>query len=873
MKRFTSINKCQKEVVRKLTGTTLISLIVSLAFGQSDSLTRQDTSDDLVKKDAFPIVMRAGEQYKASGWKTLWWGKHYRREWATPVSFPVLDMENFAGGLMPIKIGGGHESKSLRVLGSNGKEYVMRTMDKSLNSLVPDDFKGTFLNDVVNDQISTAHPYGPIAVAKMASSLSFMHANPVIYYVPDDSRLGEFAEIFANKLCLVEERPSGKGWEHSDLFGNADDIVNTEKMLDIVFESSKNAVDQNSFLRVRFFDMIINDWDRHEDQWVWAEKKINEHRLYFPIARDRDQSFSKTDGFNLFWISQPWALRPLENMDRHVRDIRGANFSAANLDQQFLNGLTIEDWKQNIQFIQKHLTDSVIKDAIYTMPAEVNKISGDFLVRRLIERRDNLMRDGMHYYSMLAKQVTINGSADNEQFIIDQEKENEVTVTGLRAENDTFYHRVFNRHETKAISIYGLDGDDQYIVKGNAKNHFIIRLIGGEGKNQYVAGSSSRGKSYKIYDSLHHEGFSRKTFWVNRHWDTLYRYNRVSVKYDWYLPLILPSYNPDDELSISAGLIYKKQRWGKTPYAWQQLLLVNYSTGTSSVGFNYKGLFKQSLGKWDIDLAAYYKGPRYTMNYYGLGNETELNGKERSFFKVKANDLYVSPGVSRAWKSSHLRLGLQYQIVEILTSQDRFVTSPGAKLDPSVFSSINYAGVNGEWTVSNAGDERYRTKGVDFTSGFSYLHNLDNTDRKILRINAEASIYHTFFNWLTFSHRTGAATIFGDYEFYQANTLGGSENLRGYWRSRFAGKSNFYQNTELRISFGNLKGYVFRGKIGVFGFFDDGRVWLKDDNSSELHTGYGGGIFFLPYNRAALTVSYAVSRDANVVAVRAGFLF
>jgi hypothetical protein len=841
-----------------------------MAFGQSQSLNSQDGP---VLTDATPIVMAAGAQYKASGWKTFWWGKHYRREWATPVSFPTLNLSSFAGGLTPLKAGGGHESKTLRLLGGNGKEYVIRTMDKSLNSLVPEDLKGTFLNDVANDQISSAHPYGPIAIAKMASSLSFMHTNPEIYYIPDDPRLGDFRETFANKLCLIEERPSGKGWEHSDLFGNADDIVNTDKMLKTVFESSYSTVDQNSFLRVRFFDMLINDWDRHEDQWVWAEKKTGEHREYIPIARDRDQAFSKTDGLTLFWISQPWALRPLENMDSHIKDIRGANFSARNLDQQFLNELTIEEWKQSIEFIQTHLTDSVITEAIYAMPEEVNKISGDLLVRRLIQRRDNLMRDGMRYYSMLGKHVTINGSSDNEQFIIGQEKAYEVSVTGLNSENDTFYHRIFKRHETKTINIYGLGGYDQYIVRGNAKNRFLIRLIGGEGNNQYVSDARSQGKTYKIYDSLHQEGLSRKTFWVNRHWDTLYRYTRTSVKYDWYLPLLLPSYNPDDELLISAGLVYKKQGWGKTPYAWQQLLLVSYSTGTSSVGLTYRGLFKQTFGEWDLEVSAYYKGPRYTMNYYGLGNETELNGKDHKFFKVKANDLYISQGVSRTWKSSHLRLGLQYQMAEILTSQNRFVTSPGAKLDPSVFSPTSYAGANGQWTVSNGNDERYPTKGVAFTTGFSYLHNLDNTDRKLLRINSAASFYHTFFNWLTFSHRTGAATIFGNYEFYHANTLGGNENLRGYWRSRFAGKSSFYQNTEIRVSLGNLKGYVLRGKIGIFGFFDDGRVWLKDDNSSLLHTGYGGGIFVLPYNRTALTVSYATSREADIVTVRAGFLF
>jgi len=275
----------------------------------------------------------------------------------------------------------------------------------------------------------------------------------------------------------------------------------------------------------------------------------------------------------------------------------------------------------------------------------------------------------------------------------------------------------------------------------------------------------------------------------------------------------------------------------------------------------------------DLDLEAFYKGPRYTFNFYGFGNETELMDNKRSYFRVKANDLFLSPGISRAWQKSLLRFGLQYERVEVLLSQDKFVTSPLAKLDSAVFSAINFAGINGQWTYSNTGEQRYRTKGVALASGFSFINNLDNTNRRMLKINGAASVYHTFFNWLTFSHRTGASTIFGDYEFYQASTLGGNYNLRGYWRSRFAGRSAFYQNTDLRIALANLKGYVVRGKFGFFGFFDDGRVWLKDEHSSKLHTGYGGGIFLLPYNSAALSLFYAKSNEVSMVTLRTGFFF
>src|SRR3954463_15097181 len=202
--------------------------------------------------DTTILVKAAGPQFAASGWKEFWWGEHYRREWATPVPFPVLYISTIDGGLTPLKVGGGHESKSLRFLSANGREYVLRTMDKSLDAVIPDEFKGTFLNDIVNDQVSIAHPYGPIAVARMADAISILHTNPKIYYVPDDPGLGEFRNIFANKLALLEERPSGKGWDHSDLFANAEEIVNSEEMLEHLFRSTKNPVDQKALLKVRF---------------------------------------------------------------------------------------------------------------------------------------------------------------------------------------------------------------------------------------------------------------------------------------------------------------------------------------------------------------------------------------------------------------------------------------------------------------------------------------------------------------------------------------------------------------------------------------------------------------------------------------------
>ena len=61
---------------------------------------------------------------KAKKFKRFLLGDHYRKEWAEPVEVEVLDLETQAGGLMPVRIGGGLQTKSLRLAGADGKEYT-----------------------------------------------------------------------------------------------------------------------------------------------------------------------------------------------------------------------------------------------------------------------------------------------------------------------------------------------------------------------------------------------------------------------------------------------------------------------------------------------------------------------------------------------------------------------------------------------------------------------------------------------------------------------------------------------------------------------------------------------------------------------------
>ena len=127
------------------------------------------------------------------------------------------------------------------------------------------------------------------------------------------------------------------------------------------------------------------------------------------------------------------------------------------------------------------------------MPAEVNKYSGDFLKKRLIQRKDNLSQYGMRYYRKLNKYVSIVGSAKKENFTINF-LDDAMSVTGLDEKNDTFYHRIFYPGQTKEVNIYGLESKDNFTISGNAKNKFKVRIIGGEETDTYITNRTASGK-------------------------------------------------------------------------------------------------------------------------------------------------------------------------------------------------------------------------------------------------------------------------------------------------------------------------------------------------------------------------------------------
>jgi hypothetical protein len=48
--------------------------------------------------------------------------------------------------------------------------------------------------------------------------------------------------------------------------------------------------------------MVINDFDRHEDNWDWAKFEKDSITLYKAFPKDRDHALSRVDGLIMHFV-------------------------------------------------------------------------------------------------------------------------------------------------------------------------------------------------------------------------------------------------------------------------------------------------------------------------------------------------------------------------------------------------------------------------------------------------------------------------------------------------------------------------------------------------------------------------------------------
>jgi hypothetical protein len=443
-----------------------------LSFAQNDSVT-----------------WHASDRYKNPSFLTkIFLGTNYRKEWETPVKLPVFRMNEL--GLKIKELGGGQQTISLQMADQNGHDWSLRSIDKNVSKALPKRLQKSFILYLTQQIISAAHPYVPLTIPVLADTLGVVAARPVIYYVPDDPAFGQYRSLFANTLALLEEREPTP--DHSDTKG-------TDKLLDKIFEDNDEQVDQEAVLKARVLDMLIGDWDRHSDQWRWAEKKKDGQKYFYPIPRDRDQAYFYSNGI-LVRAMQLLVLKHLVSYNDDLEKINSFNYKSWPFDKLFLNGLDKQQWTGMLRSVQAGLTDDVIHESIKKLPPEIYPIHGRDLERKLRGRRNKLLKKGLKYYRFLATDVTVYGSDKPEYFYVTGD--NKTTLVSVYEnkkgkQGRRLYERRFVKGDTHSITLKGLKGDDHFFVDDKT-NRIKLKIEGEDGADTYEV---KDGKKVEIIDS------------------------------------------------------------------------------------------------------------------------------------------------------------------------------------------------------------------------------------------------------------------------------------------------------------------------------------------------------------------------------------
>lgn len=845
-----------------------------IPFAAQTQLEAAIITSPLLQKDSV-VVQADPELDNVSRTHRKWFGENYRKEWAADTKLPVLKLSQLHGGLTPTQQGGGFQTKSLRLVDPSGKEWVLRNVIKNMEFLLPESMRETFAKDVIMDALSAQHPYSALIVPPLADAAGVPHTNPVIGVVAPDKNLGIYSGDFIDRICLLEERePLGK----SD---------NTPKMYKTLKKDNDNTVDTAVYFKARLLDLLIGDWDRHEDQWRWAYKKDKkENKRYQPVPRDRDQVLHVVDGVFPAIAASKSLMPRLHDFDGTIKKVNYYFMAGSKINANFFNQYDYDQWMQLTRAFVHNITDSVLEAALRRLPESSYRMRHDQLLRQFKERRDHMPEAMATYYRFFNRIVDIQTSDKNEQVQIKDTDNGGLLVTihkisqSGKIEQELF-HRVFDPAVTKELRLFIHDGDDSVVIHNTTP--VKLRIVGQKNSKNYLVENSR--KHIRIYGknkAVTINGEATGKVWerlrsdsANTSYIPTNLYNRVQ-----YLPNA--AINRDDGLMLGLSVRFINQSFRKTPYGNLQELSFRHAFSTGAFHFGVKSEWLHALGNADIVINAQLYAPDNTQNFFGLGNNTEYyKEKGISYYRSRFTLLNVMPQLR--WRKEE---GTSFSIAPLFQmysfdqkdNTGRLITTPSfvhSYDSSSIRNTKYYTGLSVAYTKDGRNNRLLPSSGGYFNITIQGFKGLNTYSRNFAQAVTEVSVYKKIDPRGVFvvSDRLGGGATLGNAPFYQSLFLGGQDNLLGFRQYRFAGEQLLYNNFRIRIKLMDIASYILPGQLGLTGFFDAGKVWAKGYDSNVIHTGVGGGIYFSPAQLFVVQALAGYSKEGWLPYVSLGFRF
>jgi len=354
---------------------------------------------------------------------------------------------------------------------------------------------------------------------------------------------------------------------------------------------------------------------------------------------------------------------------------------------------------------------------------------------------------------------------------------------------------------------------------------------------------------------------------------TVNDYNEKEENYtEWRFPHLNLGYNFEDGFLAGVGVHERTFNFRKTPYSTDQKLTTLFAVSDQAYQVKYAGYFLDLFHKTDLVADGNFIRPALN-NFFGFGNETQkLQGTDVHYYRVRFNDFDGSVLVRKRYFRNLLSIGLGPAFYLYSNSVSNIKGEAPVMVHPSMvdldsatlYTSKSYGGGKLSINVNNLNAELFPTRGVDWKTDFTSMQGLDANSKTITKLESNMAVYASISDpaKIVAVLKLGGGHIFStQYEYFQALTLGGDNYLRGYLKDRFSGSSLAYADIELRVKICDVRSYVMPGALGVVGFNDFGRVWVKGDQSNVWHDGYGTGLYYTPFNMVIVSATVAFSNE------------
>ncbi|MEL6186285.1 MAG: hypothetical protein AAFU79_16800, partial [Myxococcota bacterium] len=745
---------------------------------------------------------------------------------------------------------------------------------------------------IVDDAFTASHPEAALIVPPLATAVGIYHTRPKLLYVPDQTGLAPYRGYIENEVALLERRPKAPkhGALPDHLGGNANTYgpvkyhSSTRVLEKLRAKPWKFRVDQENMLRARLLDMLLGDWDRHEDQWRWVRIAAEDgSRLYRPIPRDRDQVFADYDGLLLDFgrLIAP-DLRVLGTFGDRIGDPTWLNYGARHIDSHFLNEIDRELWVQVAQEVEATVTDGLIDEALSKLQDEARELDGPKLAKKLRGRRDDLVSAATKFYESLSQKVVVTGSDRGDlvhaRFDEDGHLDLQIRRRKLGASSAPYYARRFDPRDTDEVHLYTFSGKDELVVFGEPRGDIRLRFLGGRKTDLVRAvapeGGRMRAKAVSVYDLPGGLTIDESIDVDDQRSENAYRnqYDRKDPHYEPTKVAFTPGFrvNPDDGVYLGGVLQSSHPGFKRRPYDIRHTIGAYFATTTLGVNGGYDAFLPNSLFGLDQQFGIDGTTPQFTRNFFGLTNSFIDPSDDSDRFRLRQSRLRLLYSLSDGLAGDLVRVGFDVDGTFVNTEQtegrlvddlvksgaiearaltDRYFVggTAWARLDSRANSIYPKRGIFGEVFATarvdlteDAGDRGLDTFGL-FGGSLGGAIPFDPTGRFIV------------------STRARVQGIVGDYLFYWAPTLGASD-IRSYNEEQLAGELVFSHTTDLRVEVIRITDGL-PGVIGLAGAIDHGRAFGTNseiDSSEEYHVSAGGTLFWNISGLLGIGASYHV---------------